>query len=149
MELIDAKRKRRRKLLLLLSLFLFLSKPIATKKGFDDDDEQTALSFMEISKLRAREIKRRLVRRHGYTPEEIAQMIDKKILIEKLAYEEHLLIQKRNSAKQRRRSQKSIVIALLVVSLVFFWPLIKATKTHLYEIVTVNFVVYTGMSSID
>jgi hypothetical protein len=144
-----AKRKRRRKLLLLLSLFLFSSESNASKKVFDDGDEQPALSFMEISKLRSREIKRRLVRRHGYTPEAVAQMIDKKILIETLAYEEHLRIQKRNSAKQRRHSQKSIAIALLAVGLVFFWPLIQSPLKHLYDIVTVNFVVYTGMSSID
>jgi len=141
--------KRRRKLLLLLSLFLFSSQSNASKKVFDDGDEQPALSFMEISKLRSREIKRRLVRRHGYTPEKVAQMIDKKVLIETLAYEEHLQIQKRNSAKQRWNLQQCIAIALLAVSLVFFWPLIQAPMKHLYEIVAVNFVVYTGMSGID
>jgi hypothetical protein len=142
-------RQRRKQWLFLLQLFLFsiAISGDASKIILDEsDEEQHELSFTEISKLRAREIKRRLVRKHGYTSEEVAQMIDKKILIETLAYEEHLRLQKRNSDKQRRRLQKSIVIALFTVAVILFWPLIQMAIRQLYEIVSVNSIIYTGQS---
>jgi len=106
-------------------------------------EEEEELSFTDISKLRPREIKRRLVRKHGYTPEEVARMIDKKVLIETLVYEEHLQIQKISSAKQRKRIQTSIVVALIAIVVAACWPMIRMATKQLYEIICVNFIIYT------
>ena len=55
----------------------------------DDDFETKTLNIVEISEMRARDIKRRLARTHGYSPDELSRMIDKKELINVLSYEEH------------------------------------------------------------
>lgn len=124
-------------------LLLLLSCPIFCDSTMLLEEEEE-LSFTDISKLRPREIKRRLVRKHGYTPEEVAQMIDKKVLIETLVYEEHLQIQKISSAKQRKRIQTSIVVALLAIVVAACWPMICMATKQLYEIICVNFIIYTG-----
>ena len=55
----------------------------------DDDFETKTLNIVEISDMRARDIKRRLARKHGYDPDELSRMIDKKDLINTLSFEEH------------------------------------------------------------
>ena len=109
----------------------------ASSKLYSKD---TPLNIHEIAELRVRDIKRRLSRQHGYSLTEISKMMDKKELIEALAFEEHkaqMLIDQNN---KRRRTKYSIIVALLAVIVVMFWPLFK----HVYEVVSVNVVVYTG-----
>ena len=55
----------------------------------DEDFETKTLNIVEISDMRARDIKRRLGRKHGYDPDELSRMIDKKDLINTLSFEEH------------------------------------------------------------
>ena len=62
----------------------------------DDDFETKTLNIVEISEMRARDIKRRLARSHGYGPDELSRMIDKKELINALSYEEHKAYQQVN-----------------------------------------------------
>ena len=93
--------------------------------------------------MRVRDIKRRLARQHGYGADEIAKMIDKKELINALSYEEHRAEQKETARKKRVAMRRSIIVALICVIAVLFKPLFA----HLFEVASVNFVVYTGMTS--
>ena len=98
------------------------------------------LSIIEISEMRVRDIKRRLSRDHGYGADEIAMMLDKKELINALAFEEHKVEQKERERKKRVALRRSIIVALICVVLVMF----KGLFVHVYEVASVNFVVYTG-----
>mmetsp|Transcript_12272 Transcript_12272/g.35124 ORF Transcript_12272/g.35124 Transcript_12272/m.35124 type:complete len:395 (+) Transcript_12272:51-1235(+) len=104
-----------------------------------DLESSTTLSLPEITELRARDIKRRLSRTHGYGADELARMLDKKELINALAYEEHRQRQKDDEARRRYQLRRSIVVAVVAVLLVMFWPLIKTA----WDVASVNFVVYT------
>ena len=98
------------------------------------------LSFLDISEMRVRDIKRRLSRQHGYGADEIAMMLDKKELINALAFEEHKAVQKEKDRKKKIALRRSIVMALVCVIVVMF----KGLFFHVFEVASVNFVVYTG-----
>ena len=98
------------------------------------------LSLVEISEMRVRDIKRRLARQHGFGADEIAMMIDKKDLINALAFEEHKAGQKEKERKKLVAFRRSIMVALICVIVVMF----KGLFVHVYEVIAVNFVVYTG-----
>lgn len=116
--------------------------------GEDGGDQTTTsssstrntLSIVEISELRVRDIKRRLTRHHGYGADEVAMMLDKKDLINALAFEEHKAAQKEKDRKKRIALRRSIIVALICVILVMF----KDLFVHAFEVASVNFVVYTG-----
>jgi len=108
-------------------------------KGENVQDIKT-LSIVEISEMRVRDIKRRLVREHGYGSDEIAKMIDKKELINALSYEEHKAFQKETERKKRVAWRRSIIVALICVIFVMFRPLF----VHAWEVIGVNVEVYTG-----
>jgi hypothetical protein len=97
------------------------------------------LTMMEVSDMRVRDLKRRLVRRHGFGADEVGRMIDKKELIQTLAFEEHKLRQRELEEVKRNLFWKGILTAVVVGAVTLFWPLLK----HLYEVASVNFVVYT------
>lgn len=99
----------------------------------------STLSMQEVSSMRVRDIKRRLTRQHGYTPDELARMIDKKDLIQALAFEEHKDKQVELAKANRNLRWKAIVIAIILGALLLFWPLLN----HLYDVATVNLVVYS------
>lgn len=99
----------------------------------------TPLTIHEISLLRVRDIKRRLSRYHGYSSVEISRMLDKKELIEALAFEEHKAQRILDQKKEWEFKKKTVIVALSAVAVVIFWPFF----THLWEIAWVNFVVYT------
>jgi hypothetical protein len=101
--------------------------------------KSNTLSMQEVSGMRVRDIKRRLIRQHGYSPDEIAKMLDKKELIQALAFEEHKDRQAELGKSHRELRWKGIITAVLVGAMMLFWPLLK----HLYEVASVNFVVYT------
>lgn len=108
---------------------------------FDDDDdfETKTLNIVEISDMRAREIKRRLGRAHGYDPEELAKMIDKKDLINALSFEEHKAYQKEAERRKWIKFKTTVIYSCVAVLVVMFWPLVK----HAIEVASVRFVVYT------
>jgi hypothetical protein len=97
------------------------------------------LTMEQVSELRVRDIKRRLTRRHGYGADELGRMLDKKELIQTLSFEEHKSRQKELEQVKRNLFWKGILTAVLVGALTLFWPLLK----HLWEVASVNFVVYT------
>lgn len=99
----------------------------------------SSLSIIEISTMRVRDIKRRLSRQHGYTADEIAAMLDKKELINALAFEEHKSQQKEKEKRKRVALRRSIIVALICVIVVTF----KGLFVHAFEVASVNFVVYT------
>lgn len=108
-----------------------------------DDDKQstkkTPLDIVSISAMRPREIKRRLARYHGYDPDELSRMIDKKDLINALSFEEHKARQRKVDKRKWRQFRKSAIYTLLAISAVVFYPLVK----HAIEMGHVNFVVYS------
>ena len=106
----------------------------------DDDFETKTLNIVEISDLRARDIKRRLARAHGYDPSELARLIDKKELINALSFEEHKVYLQELDRVKWIRFKTTMIYSCLAVMVVMFWPLLK----HAYEVACVNFVVYTG-----
>jgi len=113
---------------------------IAEFLGSETDlESSTTLSLPEISELRVRDIKRRLSRTHGYGADELARMLDKKELINALAYEEHRQRQKEDETRRRYQLRRSILVALVAVVLVMFWPLFKTV----WDVGSVNLVVYT------
>jgi len=123
------------------SIFDSVTNPIMDWVKADDSSKTLkTLSIVEISEMRARDIKRRLTREHGYGADEIAKMIDKKELVNKLSYEEHRAEQKEKDRKKRVALRRSIMVALLCVIFVMFRPLL----VHAWEVLLVNFEVYTG-----
>ncbi|GAX16044.1 hypothetical protein FisN_22Hu098 [Fistulifera solaris] len=97
------------------------------------------LSLEEVSDLRARDIKRRLARNHGYSAEELARILDKKELIHALAFEEEKIRLKYEDEVKRVLLKRGIITAILLVLVIVCWPLLQ----HAYEVASVNFVVYT------
>lgn len=114
--------------------------------GEDENQNQSGytmssdiLTIIDISEMRVRDIKRRLTRQHGYGADEIAVMLDKKELINALAYEEHKTEQKEKDRKKRVALRRSIIVALICVIFVMF----KGLFVHVLEVASINFVVYT------
>lgn len=97
------------------------------------------LTIDQVMQLRVRDIKRRLVRQHGYGADEVARVLDKKELIETLAFEEHKIRQKELEQVKRNLVWKGIFTALVVGAITLFWPLLR----HLWEVASINLVVYT------
>ena len=106
----------------------------------NDDFETKTLNIVEISELRARDIKRRLARKHGYDPEELSKMIDKKDLINALSFEEHKSYTREVDRRKWIRFKNTVIYTCAAIIVVMFWPLLK----HALEVASVNFVVYTG-----
>ena len=106
----------------------------------DDESELHTLGIVEISEMRARDIKRRLARSHGYDPDELSRMIDKKELINALSFEEHKLYQQKADRRRWRQFKITVIYTCVAVMMVMFWPLLR----HAFEVAHVNFVVYTG-----
>jgi len=107
------------------------------------DVETKTLSIVEISDMRARDIKRRLARNHGYGADELARMIDKTDLINTLSFEEHKIYQQELERRKWRNFKTTVIYTCVAVLVVMFWPVIK----HAGEVAHVNFVVYTGKSA--
>lgn len=103
------------------------------------DLETKSLNIIQISDMRARDIKRRLAREHGYGADELSRMLDKKELINALSYEEHKVYQQETDKRKWRRIKSTIIYTCAAVLVVMFWPLL----THAFEVAHVNFVVYT------
>ena len=97
------------------------------------------LSLEEVSALRARDIKRRLARNHGYSADEVARMLDKKELIHALAFEEEKIRLKYEDEVKRVMLKRGIITAIITILIIFCWPLLQ----HAYEVASVNWVVYT------
>ena len=106
----------------------------------DYDVETKTLSIVEISEMRARDIKRRLARTHGYGADELARMIDKTDLINTLSFEEHKVFQQELDRRKWRRFKSTVIYTCVAMLVVMFWPLLR----HAGEVAHVNFVVYTG-----
>ena len=92
----------------------------------------------DVSNMRVRDIKRRLSLHHGYSADELGSILDKKELIQMLAFEEHKIQLKYNAEIKRYVIQRSIIVAIIVIVITFCWPIFQ----HLYEVANVNFVVY-------
>lgn len=97
------------------------------------------LTLEDVSELRARDIKRRLARNHGYSAEELARMLDKKELIHALAFEEEKIRLKYEDEVKRVLLKRGIITAIITIVAIICWPLLQ----HAYEVASVNFVVYT------
>jgi len=104
-----------------------------------------ALLLTEISELRAKELKRRLARQYGYSAEELAKMIDKKDLIQSYAFEQEREFEKKRQEQTRKNIKQSIIMALVVVCITVFWPVLKQA----WEAIKVNFVVYRDERKVE
>lgn len=113
---------------------------LPSNDGIDSDSEIHTLGIVEISEMRARDIKRRLARSHGYDPDELSRMIDKKELINALSYEEHKVYQQEEDRRRWRRFKTTMIYTCVAVMVVMFWPLLR----HAFQVAHVNFEVYTG-----
>ena len=85
------------------------------------------LSMGEIREMRVRDIKRRLSRTHGYSADEVGRMLDKKELIQALAFEEHKDREKELEKVKRFVVIRGIVVAVIAVIVVLGWPILGAT----------------------
>lgn len=100
--------------------------------------QRDTLTHAEISKLRVRDIKRRLARSHGYGADELARMLDKKDLIAALSKAESKVRKKYQNKKQRKLLWKGLLVALMCVVAIVGWPLWVQTT----EVIAVNWQVY-------
>jgi hypothetical protein len=112
--------------------------------NYNDDTQSTKkktplLDIVSISAMRPREIKRRLARYHGYDPDELSRMIDKKDLINALSFEEHKARQHKLDKRKWRQFRNTVIYTLLAITAVIFWPLLK----HAIDVGYVNLVVYS------
>ena len=105
------------------------------------NDETKTLNIVEISEMRARDIKRRLARSHGYGVDELSRMLDKKELINTLSFEEHKAYQKEADRRKWIRFKNTVIYTCAAILIVMFWPLLRQA----FEAASVTFVVYTGM----
>mmetsp|Transcript_3615 Transcript_3615/g.4096 ORF Transcript_3615/g.4096 Transcript_3615/m.4096 type:complete len:424 (+) Transcript_3615:45-1316(+) len=110
-----------------------------------NDDCAKVLSLSEISDLRVREIQRKLQRQHGYGSDEVHRILDKKELVNSLAYEEHKVCEREEEWKRKVMVRRSIFLALVCVILVMFRPLLE----HVWEVAHINFVVYTDKKTYE
>jgi hypothetical protein len=105
----------------------------------------TTLSIQEVSDMRVRDIKRRLSRSHGYSAEELTKILDKKELIQILAFEEEKVRVQQESVAKRIIVQQGIIASIIVIVIFLCWPLF----THAYNVAAVNLVVYTDRKRIE
>jgi len=103
------------------------------------------LTMYEIGEMRVRDIKRRLQRTHGYGADEVSRMLDKRELINTLAFEEHKTRQRRIEKEKRRLLKRGIIGALISVLVVMCWPLLS----HAWEAGTVNLVVFADRKKFE
>ena len=108
--------------------------------GGDNSSHSPTMYFAmdEIGAMRVRDLKWHLTRRHGYGADEVGRILDKKELIEALAFEEEKARLKEQAQVRRIAMQRGIGTAVLAVLVVLCWPLIR----HGYEILEINVVVY-------
>ena len=97
------------------------------------------LTMAEVSTMRVRDIKRRLSLNHGYSADELGAILDKKELIQLLAFEEHKIRQTQYDEIKRILVQRGIITAIVVIVIIACWPVFQ----HLWDVASVNFVVYT------
>lgn len=103
-----------------------------------DQDAMTWLTMSDVSQMRARDIKRRLSRQHGYGADELSRILDKKELIRTLAFEEYKIQQAYERKLTASLRNRAIIVSLLAIVVIYCWPLLS----HLWEVVWVNVVVY-------
>jgi hypothetical protein len=72
-------------------------------------------------------------------------MLDKKELIEALAFEEHKIRLEQREDLQRQVVFQAIIVTTVAGALVLMWPLLK----HVYDVAHVNFVVYTDRKRLE
>ena len=101
-------------------------------------DVTNTLTFDEVSAMKVRDIKWRLARTHGFSADEIGRMIDKKDLIEALAFEEEKIRIKNVEKLQRTLLQRGVMWGIGAIAIIIFWPLIQQGK----EVAQVNIEVY-------
>ena len=105
----------------------------------------TTLSIQEVSDMRVRDIKRRLSRIHGYSAEELSKILDKKELVQTLAFEEEKVrLQHENSAK-RIVVQQGIIATIVTILILLCWPVLM----HAFDVAMVNFVVYKDRKKVE
>jgi len=105
----------------------------------DDNFESRTLNIVEISEMRARDIKRHLARRHGYDADELSRMIDKKELINALSFEEHKVYLQEVDRRKWIRFKTSVIYTAGAIGVVMFWPLV----VHALKVGMVNLEVYS------
>jgi hypothetical protein len=111
---------------------------------FSSSDTAT-LTLQQVSEMRVRDIKRRLARKHGYDADELGRVLDKKELINTLAFEEHKLREADQAEFQRQLFWKAVLATILAGAALLLWPLIR----HAWEVAHVNLVVYTDRKQLE
>lgn len=105
----------------------------------------TLLSIQDVSDMRVRDIKRRLSRIHGYSAEEVSKILDKKELVQALAFEEEKIRLKQENSAKRIVVQQGMIAAIVTILILLCWPVLL----HAYEVAMINFVVYTDRKKIE
>ena len=105
----------------------------------------TTLSIQDVSDMRVRDIKRRLSRIHGYSAEEVSKILDKKELVQALAFEEEKIRLKQENSAKRIVVQQGMIAAIVTILILLCWPVLL----HAYEVAMINFVVYTDRKKIE
>ena len=103
------------------------------------------LSIDQVMEMRVRDIKWRLTRQHGYSADELARMIDKKELIQALAFEEEKVRLESLAELQRTVVQRGIFWTVVAIVVSILWPVLKQGK----DILMVNFAVYTDRKKFE
>ena len=107
--------------------------------GIVNNKNANTLTMADVSTMRVRDIKRRLSLNHGYSADELGAILDKKELIQLLAFEEHKIRQTQYDEIKRVLVQRGIITAIVVIVIIACWPVFQ----HLWDVASVNFVVYT------
>ena len=105
----------------------------------------TTLSIQDVSDMRVRDIKRRLSRIHGYSADEVSKILDKKELVQALAFEEEKIRLKQENSAKRIVVQQGMIAAIVTILILLCWPVLL----HAYEVAMINFVVYTDRKKIE
>jgi hypothetical protein len=111
----------------------------------DDPSWVETLSLDDVAGMRVRDIKRRLAREHGYSAQELGRILLKKELVEALAWEEEKIRLRQQAALQRLILQRGVILSIVAVGVSLCWPLLQQA----YEVVLVNFVVYTDRKKLE
>jgi hypothetical protein len=116
-----------------------------TGGSIDFSAAASLLTYEEVTEMRVRDIKRRLARNHGFSADELSRMLDKKELIQALAFEEEKLRLTAEADMKRALFKQSVLVAVIAIFIAMCWPLLQ----HAYEVAHVNLVVYTDRKKLE
>lgn len=124
---------------------------MASAAQYKDDNDtpnltrSSYLTYEQVSNMRVRDLKRRLTLVHGFGADEVSSMLDKKELIQALAFEEEKIRLQQSAQFQRVAIKNTMIVIVLTIVVLLCWPMLR----HVYEVASVNLLVYWDRKTLE